>query len=360
MKIIKNILGISRKYHRNLSDTAYEWAVRLQTGDIREGELEEYLDWIECHPEQAEGVETLVRMWEQLATVDIEAPASLQEYAGFRKSGIFRSFLSDHWFFQPLFQSCMFAGIAIIAGLLFLISHTEESGLVYQTARAEKTTINLADGSIARMNVLSKMDIDFSDNERHVNLSEGEVFFDVAPDSNRPFIVSVDDSEVYALGTEFNVSIDSERTMAVTLVEGRIRVSTNLTNEQAVTSKILSEPGEQAKIFQSPVLARRGMQQDLASLIEVSNRELTTELAWRDEKLIFEGETLAEAIERINRHTTHTIQILDPAIGEELKVYGVFNSGDWEGFISGIELSYPLRAERVRPDVTVLRSIARN
>ncbi|MBN4075883.1 FecR domain-containing protein, partial [Gammaproteobacteria bacterium AH-315-E17] len=257
---------------RKLSSKAYDWAIRLQAGDIRELELDEYLDWVESNPQEAEGVEELGSLWEELAFAEVDPPLSLQGHTAYRPHVFFGVIEMIRMLFTPSSVVALLT-IFTIASISTFFLIEDESGVVYQTARAEMTTVNLADGSTAHMNVLSKIRVSFSDNERHIILDEGEVSFDVFPDSNRPFIVSIDDSEVYALGTEFNVKLNQERALSVILVEGRIRVSTNLNGEQGVVTEILSEPGEQAQIL--PVfLNPRGRSQLLQTSIDVSIKEI--------------------------------------------------------------------------------------
>ena len=55
----------------------------------------------------------------------------------------------------------------------------------------------------------------------------------------------------------------------------------------------------------------------------------------------------------INSHTTHTIHLQAPELSQN-PVYGVFNTGDWEGFLSAVESSYPLRHFDAGQDITVL------
>jgi transmembrane sensor len=341
-----------------LSKKAYDWAIRLQAGDIRERELDDYVDWLENNPEEAEGVEELRRLWDELAVAEIPAPASMQEQAFYRRPVVPRMIEFLQMFFTPVRSVAFSLLVAFIGICSIYLNENNLAGITYQTARAEMTTVKLADGSTAHMNVLSTIKIDFTDSQRHIILEEGEVSFNVIPDTNRPFVVSVDDSEVYALGTEFNVKINQGRTLDVTLVDGKIRVTTNLNAADGVVSEVLSEPGDHATILPIFSTARTRYQQQTA--IEISSSEIEKSLSWRQEKLIFEGESLEDAIQEINRHTTHTLRLLDPSLGQDMKVFGVFNTGDWEGFVSGIETSYPLRGERVRPDLTVLRPIASN
>ncbi len=100
----------------------------------------------------------------------------------------------------------------------------ESNGLVYKQGEAAKEVINtvttprgvmfsvtLADGTRCWLNTASslKYPAAFTGNERRVTVT-GEVYFDVAKDAKRPFIVMADNSEIRVLGTQFNVNAYSE------------------------------------------------------------------------------------------------------------------------------------------------------
>lgn len=72
----------------------------------------------------------------------------------------------------------------------------------------------LADGSIITLNRNSKIQYPkyFAKDHRNIKLLEGEAFFDVAPDSSKPFHVSFDDVDVKVVGTSFNIKIDEDKT----------------------------------------------------------------------------------------------------------------------------------------------------
>src|SRR5690606_9249042 len=72
----------------------------------------------------------------------------------------------------------------------------------------------LADGSIITLNRNSKIQYPkyFAKDHRNIKLLEGEAFFDVAPDSSKPFHVFFNDVAVKVVGTSFNIKIDEDET----------------------------------------------------------------------------------------------------------------------------------------------------
>ena len=90
--------------------------------------------------------------------------------------------------------------------------------------------IALADGSIVELNRDSEVLPQFTRTERRVILLKGEAHFSVTKDPTRPFIVRAGHVDVRAVGTAFNVLVQSDA-VQVSVTEGKVRV----TPDQAAT-----------------------------------------------------------------------------------------------------------------------------
>jgi len=137
-----------------------------------------------------------------------------------------------------------------------MISTKEHGGIVYRNNAGERGTaliyntlevpsngeffMQLADGSKVWLGACSKLryPVAFNGDTREIYL-EGEAFFDVAKNPDKPFVVKTKDFSVKALGTSFNVMNYSDETFShATLKTGKVEVTTQ---EQ----KLVLEPGEQ-------------------------------------------------------------------------------------------------------------------
>src|SRR3546814_2061558 len=78
-------------------------------------------------------------------------------------------------------------------------------GTSYATSVGEIRRVPLADGSIAAINTASAIDVKLDDAARHVRVVEGEAWFQVARDKQRPFVVAAGRARVRAVGTAFSV-----------------------------------------------------------------------------------------------------------------------------------------------------------
>lgn len=102
----------------------------------------------------------------------------------------------------------------IIASVLFLFyrdAPQEQSVSTSETIekfnpKGQKLTVFLSDGSKVKLNADSKIRYQKPlDEDSRVVYLEGEAFFEVVPDKNRPFIVRSANLETKVLGTSFNV-----------------------------------------------------------------------------------------------------------------------------------------------------------
>ena len=136
---------------------------------------------------------------------------------------------------------------------LFMHYHTDsetkidnkEAKIVYNqlyTPKGVRAKLKLNDGTIVWLNSDTKIKYSTNSelNTRNVELN-GEAYFEVAHNKNRPFIVSANGLNVKVLGTSFNVNTYSKKHIETTLVEG----SVELYNKNKGKS-ILLKPGYKA------------------------------------------------------------------------------------------------------------------
>src|SRR5690606_14624145 len=109
---------------------------------------------------------------------------------------------------------------------------TTPRGGQYQTTLSDGTKVWLNAGSMLRY------PLHFPADKRVVTL-EGEAFFDVSHDAERPFTVQVNGTDIEVLGTQFNVN--SYTNVTATLVEGAVKIAND-------TGQQLLKPGQEARV----------------------------------------------------------------------------------------------------------------
>ncbi|WMN61246.1 FecR domain-containing protein [Pseudoalteromonas xiamenensis] len=105
----------------------------------------------------------------------------------------------------------------------------------YFDARDPKD-VNLSDGTLVNLNRHAKLQFKESSAQRMATLSEGEAYFEVKRDENRPFTVFTGNATVQVLGTAFNI----DKTLVGTQVDvfhGKVSVSTQQGNKRVELTK---------------------------------------------------------------------------------------------------------------------------
>lgn len=139
----------------------------------------------------------------------------------------------------------IFSGAAAVA-VLFVLAVTVAQDRITDRLASQTVTVDvpagqrmavtLPDGTKVNLNSETTLTYPplFSGKERRVSI-EGEAYFDVTSDKKVPFIVETYAADVTVLGTEFNISADSdERIFSTTLIEGSVKVSDRNSEEYMV------------------------------------------------------------------------------------------------------------------------------
>lgn len=189
----------------------------------------------------------------------------------------------------------------------------------FVTARGERRSIDLADGSVLTLNTDSAVRIAYSEERRRVEVLHGQVLFEVAKDHRRPFVVEAADRRVTALGTVFQVWAEKDR-MKVTLVEGRVAVDaiSDRTTDAVLAVSTVLKPGEEfaAAVGASPQLTKVDAEQ---------------QLRWREGFVEFDDVSLADAVQEMNRYSIRQI-VIEGDEAKTLRISGVFRTGNSERF----------------------------
>ncbi len=207
-------------------------------------------------------------------------------------------------------------------------------------------TLELPDGSVAQINTDSAIETEFTRAERRLRVLRGEVFFTVAKDSARPFLVTVGPIVVRAVGTAFNVR---HRTGAIDVLvtEGRVRVDeeragrTILSRVDATTEPLLGA-GERV-VVAMPASASEITPTSVA-VTSVSQVEQQRVLAWQERRLEFDGTPLGEVAAEFNRYNRRQLVIVDEALASR-RFSGSFRADSYETLVRLLQTDFGVLAE---------------
>ncbi|QEM11396.1 FecR family protein [Mucilaginibacter rubeus] len=111
------------------------------------------------------------------------------------------------------------------------------------TPKGGQYQVVLPDGTRVWLNTASSIRFPtaFTGNDRQVEIS-GEVYFEVAKNKSKPFIVSSGNQKVTVLGTHFDINAyQDEGTVKTTLLEGSVKVTNG-------DNMVLLKPGQQSQL----------------------------------------------------------------------------------------------------------------
>lgn len=177
---------------------------------------------------------------------------------------------------------------------------------VYATSDVEQRIISLPDGSTVRLNHNSRMELQFNEHsgERLVRL-EGEAFFSIQHDPDRPFRVRVGESEVRVHGTSFNVK--EGESLLVAVDEGVVSVHNEMFNR---------EDGVRLHAGQLGLLMSSGTD------FRIENGDVSNYLGWVNGYLNFDDMPFPRVVLQLERIFGVESVLDDPALEEiRLSVY---------------------------------------
>jgi transmembrane sensor len=158
------------------------------------------------------------------------------------------------------------------------------------TPRGGKYELILPDGSKIWLNSSSSITYPtvFKDNQRLVKIS-GEVYFDIAHNKNKPFVVEINDKNfIEVLGTQFNVnSYGDENIISTTLIDGSVRIK----NEK---QSVVITPGQQ-------VLTEAVSGNVNKKLRVVNSVDVNQVVSWRKGVFDFNDVSIQNAMSQISR-----------------------------------------------------------
>lgn len=209
--------------------------------------------------------------------------------------------------------------------------------MVYSEAeQGEMVNVIFQDGTKVVLNAgtVIKYPKRFSLNERRVYI-DGEAYFDVSAQKNRPFIVDCGDGSIEVLGTSFNVKAYSDdELMTVALDEGRIRFSA------AEELRVLEK--SQVLVYDR---TRRS--------IEVrENVNTTEESLWKSNIISFQRADLKEFTTTLSRLFDVTFDVRNPD-AEKYRYTMMSKKIELDSILNEIEIISPLKFRRNGDEIII-------
>jgi len=319
---------------------AASWLVLRDRGMSTE-ETTAFMHWLQEHPAHGAVFSELDRSWRAFdPLIAVPAPGAAPD----------ANLLSPRFRARPSrirrFLPAILAAAAAIAVTVAVHIFSADRD-TFETPIGASRRIALADGSVANLNTNSAMEIEFKGAERRVTLLRGEVFFNVAKDSRRPFVVAAGPLSVRAVGTAFNVK-QQAGAIEVLVTEGAVRVDNRYTGQSLLPSP---DAGTSAQLIAGDrarvILPKTSAAPDSSSVevARLSGGETRRALAWQERRLDFDSTPLSEAVAEFNRYNETQLVLADSALARR-KFSGSFRPDNLDSFVRLLELDFGVQTRR--------------
>ncbi|GJL55575.1 MAG: sensor [Nitrospirales bacterium] len=321
----------------NLQKEAFDWLVRLTSGDTSPEEVKRFDAWKASSPAHEQAWQEASRVWqgfEQLPKDHRPGRAPLKKSS--RRPTTSSPKRRKYQARTPYLRwAAALTTTAMLFTLLLLAPPPHHWLADISTGVGERRTMPLPDGSTVEMNSQTALQLEFTDTHRIVELLSGEAAFQVEHDAARPFVVSSDQGNAEALGTEFIVGHRDAHTL-VAVREGTVEVRYPQHDQRTILNA-----GEAAGY--SPA-------QGLQPMPLVDWDMLS---AWRDGYLVFDNTPLADVLAQINLHRTGHIILLDDSLADH-RISGLFRLDAMADVVTTIVDTTPARLASITPYLVML------
>ncbi|MEM0953799.1 MAG: FecR domain-containing protein [Pseudomonadota bacterium] len=341
--------------YKSLSSIAHQWRDVISRPDVTAAEHKAFEAWISediRHESAFDRAETYWAAFDHLQPADIDADLmpphegrALRQWLEQARASLVSS--TARYIASASVAACVFMTVIFNQQEVGPVPLVAESAAAnFETSALESKRLILDDGTEVTLGAKTQIDVVMSLDARQVSLRGGAAYFDVAHDESRPFIVTVGELSVTALGTEFDVRNNGGMTR-VAVAQGRVEVEYPFLID-----------GKRTGLFSRQTL---DVGQQVAANLGSRLRKVTAADpkdigAWRRDVLVYDEGTVGELVADLNRYTNREI-VLDASASSlhDQTITASFNATRVDRILSMLVLSYPLEIDNSEPTVVRLR-----
>ena len=246
-------------------------------------------------------------------------------------------------FFKKALRVAAMIAIPLFATFMYLlvekIPTPAVSDMIVSVGSGERVSITLPDGTKVKLN--SETTLNYNINEfnrkiREISLN-GEAYFEVAHNDKIPFVINTKDMDVKVLGTTFNLQArDEELTTELNLIEGKVSLIANSTDQQVVLYA-----------NQKAILDKR------TGSIKVLKDNPCVSTAWLRGELVFHATPIRKVFKEIERNYGISIQIEDNEILYNDLFTGTFSTDNLNETLEILMMHYRFKYSIKGKDVAI-------
>lgn len=320
----------------NPRDAAAFWFARQQSGEMSDRELQGFEAWRTSDSAHEQEYQALQQVWMMARHIPEDRLRMLAEGGNARFSHQTHVAKSSRWRSIGATFAFLFACVAGLAGYQWQQAQPTFNASI-DTPQDKRQKVALPDGSSVDVNIRTHMRINYYRDRRTAILDAGEASFNIVPDTAQPFLVDVGSGQIRVTGTQFNVRRDSDEVF-ITVVSGTVEVS-------SVAAPSMSP---------ARLTAGMGIRIDAQGHAdEPHGVNIAAVTAWREGKLVFENQPLAEVVREVTRYRVHPVRIANTSTDlGQLRLSSTFSISDTEALLVALPRILPVKI-RLEPDGSV-------
>ena len=230
-------------------------------------------------------------------------------------------------------------GIGYISSKIYSNIFESKKQIEYLADIKGNNEIILPDGTKVTLYPNSKLvyQKNFAQNERKVIL-EGEAYFDVTKNPEKPFIIDAQNTEIKVLGTSFNVNTNLPESQVEVFVEtGLVQV----TRKNGLEKSVLIYPGDVVKVSKSNINQSKNTNENI--------------IAWKTRQIVFKEDSLSTVINTLNKVYKTNITCSDSSI-LTMRFTSIFKSQELDSILSVICLANNLKIAKENNEIRLIQN----
>lgn len=322
------------------------------SGNAEPEERREIRNWMDQDPKNKKLIRQLEQIWELTPEEEfaIDAQAAWEKFRAekikksqrIKTADIISNKYSDNLTY--FLRTAAIVLVAVLTGFFVQYTLTDNSSNTEDTShfnvmqdlvtgRGEKAQVTFTDGTKVILNAASTLRFPkkFDNTNREVYL-DGEAYFEVTHDPEKPFIVHVQNTKVRVLGTAFNIrGWEEDSNVDVAVRSGRVIVSTTKSS-QSRSEVVLS------KDQFTRVLKKRGIE-------PVKKINIENYLLWTHGGLHFDNVPFMQVLKHLERKFDVQINVADSKV-LNVPFTGTFKSGELDEILNVVAASMKMEYSR--------------
>jgi len=327
----------------SVAEQAAQWLLIMEAPTDQERAA--FWKWLSASPLHVRELLLAVKTQRRLRAFDSSRQVEIQAVLASARSNIAQ--LGEPKDLQQRTHTARWAYVAAACLAVFLIAAVSywtiwDGRRTYSTELGQQLVFELEDGSVVYLNTASRIKVRFTERSRDIDLPAGQALFEVKHDRSRPFRVHTASSIVEAVGTQFDVRVLGSETL-VSVVEGVVQVL----EPQMAGVTVDSPAAPRLSAGEAATVDAHGKLERTAKV------DIATISAWRQQRLVFNEETLSWIADEFNRYNAAPRLRVEGDALRSRRFNGVFNAHSPESLIEYLQQDASIAFDRKDGEILI-------